>query len=336
MLINHVVNHLFVLLVSFFLTILVAPLIMKIIKQKKAKQEILSYVTQHNSKAGVLTMGGVIFAVSAIICAIIFSAEDMLPLLVCLLVSFLYLMVGFYDDYKKIQGKKNEGLTPKQKLFLQLVIAIGFSVYLYFNNYTFLYIPFIKYTLNLSWGIIPISVLAQLYFTNAVNLLDGLDGLCSSITAIVACFFGAFLCVLGLYADLPIANFANLYQNLSVSLFCLVGAILGFIFFNSYPAKIFMGDTGSLFLGGILSTFALISGQLIVVAIVGVMYLVDCLSVIIQVLHFKRTGKRVFLMAPLHHHYEKKGVHEHRIVVGYSLITVCAGIVVFLLQVVIN
>ena len=178
------------------------------------------------------------------------------------------------------------------------------------------------------------SIFIIVYFTNSVNLTDGLDGLASTITTTVSVAFGAFLCLFSTIGNFELLKFAEIRSEMGVFLEIFSGAILGFIFFNTYPAKMFMGDSGSLFIGAVLSGVALVTGEIILLLIWGIVFLLECLSVVIQVSYYKWKKKRVFLMTPLHHHFEKKGVHENRIVVGFNFLTIAVIVVTFVLEII--
>ena len=334
MLLANLSRILFLFLIAFFCSVIISPFVLKLLKNKNAKQEILSYVTQHNSKAGTPTMGGIIFIFSSIVVSLIFIKSYVSVLVGVLLFAVLTFLIGFYDDLKKIKGKKNEGLTPLQKLIFQLLVASAFSIYLYLNNFTFVRIPFVNIVVNLSYFIIPLSIFIIVYFTNSVNLTDGLDGLASTITTTVSVAFGAFLCLFSTIGNFELLKFAEIRSEMGVFLEIFSGAILGFIFFNTYPAKMFMGDSGSLFIGAVLSGVALVTGEIILLLIWGIVFLLECLSVVIQVSYYKWKKKRIFLMTPLHHHFEKKGVHENRIVVGFNFLTIAVIVVTFVLEII--
>ena len=332
MLLADVSKVLFLFLIAFFCSVIISPLVLKLLKKMRAKQEILCYVSQHNSKAGTPTMGGIVFIFSTIVVSLIFINRAISSLLAVLIFATLTFLIGFYDDLKKIKGKKNEGLTPVQKLVLQLIVATGFSLYLYLNGFTFVRIPIVDKVVNLSSFVIPIAIFIVIYFTNSVNLTDGLDGLASTITTTVSVGLGLFLCLILTNANFGMSQILEIRGTLGVFLEIFSGAILGFIFYNTYPAKMFMGDSGSLFMGAVLSGVALISGEIILLIIFGLVYFLACVSVVIQVLFFKWKKRRVFLMTPLHHHFEKMGVHENRIVAGFNLLTIAVVVVTFALE----
>lgn len=279
-------------------------------KKLKIGQTTLHYVEKHSSKSGTPTMGGIIFILAAIIASFGFFVSGIDGWL-CLIVMLGYGLLGFFDDFIKVRFHKNEGLKPYQKIVGQLGIAIIMSIYVYMNIGTS--IDFFGLTINLGWFIIPFVILIYLATTNSVNLTDGLDGLAGGVSLIFLLFFALILMVI------------SKSENVIVACFALIGGLVGFLAVNAYPAKIFMGDTGSLALGGFIATAVCLTKQELLLPIIGIMFVLSALSDIIQVLHYKRTKRRVFLMAPLHHHFEQKGVNENKIVVIYIVITIIFG-----------
>jgi len=263
-------------------------------------------------------MGGLIFIIATIVTYFLvagwetfFSGESLL-----VIISFLsFGFIGFLDDYLKIVKKVNEGLKSKQKLILQIIFGtiIGFLAMRILGS-TEILVPFTGIYVDLKWLYIPFVVIYMTSTTNATNLTDGIDGLLTSVSILVATFF---------------ATICFSFSNYPLAIFCgiLAGALLGFLKVNSYPASVFMGDTGSLALGGALGAIAVATKHELVLAIVGGLFVVEALSVIIQVLYFKRTGKRVFLMAPIHHHYEKKGWAEPTIVIRFWIISLILALI---------
>ena len=322
-------------LVSFFIAFIIAFPIYKIILKLKVKQPILEYVDKHNVKAGTPTMGGIIFIIACILSSIILINGYVKIIYCSILFVMLNMLVGFYDDFLKIRGRKNEGLKPYQKLIFQIAISLTFGILLYVNSLTFLIIPFAKITIDLGVFIIPVVVFVSMFFINSVNLTDGLDGLVSFITMIVLL---AFALILGLILNgiiNSIVGFENFAENFAQFSIVFSGAILGFIFYNCYPAKMFMGDTGSLGIGSFLIAISFATGTVIYLIFFGVMYIASSVSVIIQVAYYKLTKKRIFLMAPLHHHFELKGIHENRITFFYSLVTLLVCLLVLALELIV-
>lgn len=233
-------------------------------------------------------------------------------ILFLLAASLVFGVIGFIDDYIKVILKRNLGLTAKQKFLLQLVAAIGLVCWAVYGEgiSTEIRIPFVGAVIDAGIIYIPFAVFVMLAAVNSVNLTDGLDGLAASITSVVALFFMLF------------AEFGN-FPNQTVSLFAamLLGSLLGFLIYNKYPAKVFMGDTGSLFLGGAVSAMAILTEQPIALIIVGLVYVIETLSVILQVISFKTTGKRIFKMSPIHHHFEMCGWKETKVVAVFTSVT---------------
>ncbi len=327
-------NYVRALVVSFLVTLLISPFVISFMKKEKIKQTILHYVENHSSKAGTPTMGGIIFLLSISIVGYIFFSGASTLAGICLLVFLGYGITGFLDDFIKFKFKRNLGLRPYQKIIFQLAIAIiiGFFVYKNSNLGGELIVPFTNKTINIGWWIIPLVVVVFLAATNSVNLTDGLDGLASSTTMFYTISILAIMFTMINKLDFVSSIYLMEYKNLISLGFVVVGAMLCFLVFNCFPAKIFMGDTGSLALGAFVASVAIFSKLTLYIPIIGIMFVLSALSVIIQVAYYKMTKKRVFLMAPLHHHFEKKGVHEVRIVVVYSVITILVGAVCLLIN----
>lgn len=293
---------------------LIAPVVLWFCKKIKASQTILHYVDKHANKEGTPTMGGLIFILTGIFASCFLFEYNTFLAWFSLAVMVAYALLGFLDDFIKVHYHHNEGLKPYQKIVGQVGIAVIISVYLYLSGRTSL--SFFSLQFDLSWGIIPLSILVMVATTNSVNLTDGLDGLAGGVSFVYILVFGIILAIAG----------SMEFQNMAMLCFGMCGGLLGFLLFNCFPAKIFMGDTGSLALGGFIAIVAVLSGLELLLPIMGIMFVLSAISDIIQVLHFKRTKKRVFLMAPLHHHFEKKGVHENRIVVVYIVVTAAVSI----------
>ena len=296
-------------IVALAFSILLAPLVISVCKKLKASQSILHYVDKHAQKEGTPTMGGFIFLFAMLVGIFFLMSEQRFSSFFLILVTLSYALLGFLDDFLKVHFHHNEGLKPYQKIIGQFGLALIVALYIYFSGRTSL--NFFGLTFDIGLFIIPLVILVLLATTNSVNLTDGLDGLAGGVSFVYLLIFGIIL---------TLATNVEM-NNLALVTFSLCGGLLGFLVVNSYPAKIFMGDTGSLALGGFIGTLAVLTGLELILPIMGVMFVLSALSDIIQVLHFKRTKKRVFLMAPLHHHFEQKGVHENRIVVVYIVIT---------------
>ena len=317
---------LLVILFSIGLTIICGGMAIPILKRLKAGQTILQYVKTHKEKNGTPTMGGLFFILPSVLVFLIFNGFSTRISIVALSIGLAYLVVGFIDDFIKIKFRKNEGLKPYQKIVFQLSIAILSGVFCYYNGLTFVYIPFIKTTLYLSWGIIPFSALIFLAITNSVNLTDGLDGLASSTSLTYLIFMCLLIFVETITFGYMYIN-KNEYHSLMLLSFSLMGGLLGFLLFNVNKAKVFMGDTGSLSLGGFIGAISIFSSNSFFIPILGIMFVLSSVSVIIQVIYFKFTkGKRIFLMSPYHHHLQLKGLSESQISYIYSIITCIMGI----------
>ena len=294
---------------SLFLLLLILPLL----KRLKAGQYILGYVKEHKDKGGTPTMGGLAFIAAIIIVALCtFGVRDG-KINLTLAITGGFAVVGFLDDFLKIYRKENEGLKPYQKIIFQIAIAAVAAAYCYVNKLTFLYVPFGGgLNVNISWGIIPLVIIIFIATVNCVNLTDGLDGLAGGTSS-------AYLFVSGIMLFIQ--------QNQSAALcFIAVGAIAAFLLFNVNKAAIFMGDTGSLALGGLISCISVFSGNSLYIPILGIMFVISGISVIVQVIYYKRTRRRVFLMAPIHHHFQMKGYTECKITYAYVVITAFVGI----------
>lgn len=305
------------------------PFLIAALGKLRAKQPVLGYVESHKSKSGTPTMGGIGFLIAAALPFAFLLRGDCAAALVCLIVAAGYGVIGMTDDGIKVRSGHNKGLSVGWKLLLQSCVACAVSAYAVFGSETgsVIYIPFTDKPVDLHWFAMPYYAVIFLSFTNSVNLTDGLDGLASSVTAAFLVFFALLIVVCSGLAPTE----AQSNELLLVS--CFVGALVGFLCYNRFPAKVFMGDTGSLALGGLLASLSVLTGRGLSAAIIGIMYVASALSVIVQVISFKLRKKRVLLMAPLHHHFEKKGVHENRIVAAYVAVTCVAGAAVVALTI---
>ena len=261
-------------------------------------------------------MGGVIFILSTTIVMFIMSDSFSEKGMVALYSLIAFGFIGFLDDLLKILKKQSEGLKAWQKMLLLLIVSGAFGYYSYVNLPHDIIIPFTSFKLPLGVLYVPFVIFVYAAMTNAVNLTDGLDGLASTVSVLVLTFFGVLTFIIKDY-------------SLTIFSVALIAGLIGFLKFNAYPAKVFMGDTGSLAIGGAITTIAIISGYPLLIVIVGGIYVVEALSVIIQVTSFKLTGKRVFKMAPIHHHFEQCGWNEVKIVTVFSIITVVLCIIGF-------
>lgn len=304
-------KSLFALMIGFILSTVFGYFLIPILKKIKAGQRINVYVENHQKKSGTPTMGGLIFIIPTIVTILILlftkKIEFSVNLLIVLFVFISYSMIGFLDDYISIKKKRNEGLTQTQKLLLQFVVALVFYLLysLYTDSKSVLEITALGIKWNLGWfyGVFILFLLVGA--SNAVNLTDGLDGLAGGLSAISFLAFG--LISWGSY-------WIQGYQDMGIFCFVLVGSLIGFLVYNTNPAKVFMGDTGSLTLGATLATIAILTSHELSLAVIGGVFVVETLTVIIQVISVKFFHKRVFLMAPIHHHFERLGWRESDIV----------------------
>ena len=300
-------------LVAFAVTAVLTACLMPLLKRLKAGQYILGYVKEHKDKSGTPTMGGLAFIAAIITVALGFCGFNNNVLNLTLVIVGGFTVVGFFDDFLKIYRKDNQGLKPYQKILFQTAIAVIAAIYCYVNGITRLEIPFSGgVSLNIGWGIIPVVLFVFLATVNCVNLTDGLDGLAGGTSLAYFGFFGVVLAL-------------NL-NSLSTLCFIAAGALAAFLLFNANRASIFMGDTGSLALGGLIACVSVFSSNALYIPVLGIMFVVSGLTVIIQVIYYKRTKRRVFLMAPLHHHFQMKGYTECKISYVYALITSLIGI----------
>jgi len=315
------------LLVAFLLTVVMLPKLIKYLHYLKFGQEIRQEGPQsHIHKKGTPTMGGISFILAivvALIIAMFLNSENIKYYLLFIYTTVSFAIIGYIDDMLIVVKKKNDGLSPRKKLLLQIVFSLIFYILvsLVYDNVNFIEIPIINYQLNISYLYLLFVIFWQTGFSNAVNLTDGLDGLATSVTIITTSTF---------------ALLAYKENNFPVLVFCLaiVGALLGFLLFNKKPAKIFMGDTGSLALGGILAAISIILHKEIVFLFIGLVYILETLSVIIQVAYFKKTGKRIFKMSPLHHHFELTGYGEVKTVYIFVIIAVISSAIGYFIGVI--
>lgn len=298
-------------LISFGISAILGPVVIPFLKKLKMGQtERVEGVQSHLKKAGTPTMGGVMFLVSTVITAL-FYVKDYPKIIPVLFLTLGFGLIGFLDDYLKVVLRRSDGLLACQKLLLQVVVTGIFTFYIL--NYTdislTMRIPFWSgHYLDLGWLAVPLLFFAVIGTVNGVNFTDGVDGLASSVTLIVAVFFTVVS--IGLKSGIEPFTCA------------VVGGLMGFLLYNVYPAKVFMGDTGSLALGGFVAGCAYMMQMPLFILIVGLIYLVEVLSVMIQVTYFKAThGKRIFRMTPIHHHFELGGWSETRVVAVFSIIT---------------
>jgi phospho-N-acetylmuramoyl-pentapeptide-transferase len=297
--------------VAFLLSIILGPLFIPILRKLRFGQQIRSEGPQgHQKKQGTPTMGGIIILLALTFSFLRFSDKNQ-EFYILLVATLGFGLIGFLDDYIKIVFKRSMGLSARQKLLGQLFLSAVICWLLYDSGHdtTIYFAPF-EFALDLQWLYYPFIVIFMLGFTNAVNFTDGLDGLLSGTAAIA---FGA-LAIIALYRTEPEAAMFSA---------AMIGAVLGFLIFNAHPAKVFMGDTGSLGIGGGLVAVAILTKTEILLVIIGGIFVIEILSVVIQVISFKTTGKRIFKMSPIHHHFELSGWSEWRVVITFW----CVGLV---------
>ena len=285
-------------------------------------------------KIGTPTMGGVIILFGLLTSVILWGDLKNIYLIFCIYVALTFGALGAYDDYIKIKFNNSSGISSKLKLLLQIILSIiGISVLTYFSDYSEisnLYFPFFKnLIINLGWFFIPFGVFVIVGSSNAVNLTDGLDGLATVPVMLVAACFAFISYVTGNIVFSDYLQIPYIEGTGEISIFCgaVIGSCLGFLWFNAPPAKIFMGDTGSLSLGGSLGAIGIITKHEIVLAITGGLFVLEAVSVMVQVISFKMTGKRVFKMAPIHHHFEKKGWPESTVVIRFWIISIILAMI---------
>lgn len=326
-------------LISFALAALIGIVLIPFLKKIHFGQTILDIgPAWHKSKQGTPIMGGFMFIIGSIVATIvgylIFKNDSMIDLtekiagnnairlLSCIIFSLLFSGIGFLDDYIKAVKKQNEGLNPKQKMAMQLLLAVGFLAILYALGDKSTKIDFIFFDIDFGVLYYPVMVLFIIYVSNAVNLTDGVDGLCGTVTFVTMLALSAICGILKSY-------------EISIYAISIAGGCLGFLIWNLHPAKCFMGDTGSMYLGGAFIAIGLTTHQHLMIVVVGLIYILEALSVVIQVSyfkitakqHFKKTGekgkgKRIFKMSPIHHHFEMSGFSEYKIVITFSLATI--------------
>lgn len=324
-----IIEFISVALAIFIITVILERLIIPILKSHKVGQQILEIGPRwHKDKAGTPTMGGICFimailavmTVVSVISATKGGANELVPLALALGLATLNGMIGFFDDYTKLIKKQNEGFSAKQKILLQSLVAIVYLVAMALtdNINTSLHIPFTSVSLELGIFYYVFAFILIIGFVNSVNLTDGIDGLASSVTLVVGIFFS-------------VVAFTTDHRILALIGAGIIGATAGFLMYNFYPARVFMGDTGSLFLGGLVVGATFVLDEPMIIFLVGVIYLAEALSDIIQVGVFKLSGrkKRVFKMAPIHHHFEQCGWSEIKVVAVFSLVTLIFCIVAY-------
>lgn len=313
-------NIVFAVLLSCFVSIIIGLVLIPLFTTLKLGQNIREEGPEsHKQKAGTPTFGGFIFIISVVICILFLVKRYNYEIIIVLSAYIVFGFIGFLDDYLKKVHKRNEGLTSFQKMILLIIASMIFSICGYTNSFigSEIIIPFTRKLFNLGALYIPFIIFYYASITNAVNFTDGLDGLAATVTLLIMVFF-------------TLISFNMNYYALSIFCGCVSGSLLVFLRFNSFPAKIIMGDTGSLALGGVVASVAMILKNPLIVMIVGGIYALELISVVIQIGCFKLFGKRIFKMAPIHHSLELSGWHETKIVTMFSILTTILCIIGFL------
>ena len=321
--------------------LLLMPRLLPRLRALKLGQTIYALGPKHQQKQGTPNMGGLLIGactVVSLLCGTIwlcgsagipfFSLDN--PMWGLLFISVFCMGIGFTDDYIKDVKKRHDGLSPKQKLLMQLVVGVVFSLYCRYLVGTVILLPFTDKTWNLDIFYVPVMTVLVMFMTNSANLQDGLDGLLSTVTAVGMAAFGVFCYFLNTKAGLPMAVRPVLLTGCAA----LCGAVVGFLKFNHYPAKIFMGDTGSMFIGGMMVGVGMLSRCAFPMLLFCLTSVCSSLSVMIQVCYFKLTlGKRLFKMSPIHHHFELCGMKEPQIVRMYAIVTAVSSAVAVLIMI---
>ena len=310
-------------MIGFIAAVVIGLILIPILKRINFGQRISEYVGEsHRKKEGTPTMGGIIFIIPTILAILFFVLDGRIQmtynLLIIMVVFVLYAFIGFLDDFLSLKKGKNEGLTVIQKFTAQIIVAIiFFAIYMKYNGNTYFTVSTLGINIDLGWCYGALILFLLVGFSNAVNLTDGLDGLAGGLSAIAFVAFALISLFIG-------------KEDVGIFCFVLTGAIAGFLMFNAYPARVFMGDTGSLALGAVLATVAILTRREITLFVIGLVFCIEALSVMIQVFWYTLKEKRVFLMTPIHHHFERKGYEEPDIVKGFWLAgIICAVLGIF-------
>ncbi|NLI60686.1 MAG: phospho-N-acetylmuramoyl-pentapeptide-transferase [Clostridiales bacterium] len=311
-------------IISFIFTLALGVAIIPMLRKLKLGQNIRDDGPKsHFSKAGTPTMGGIMFIIPIILVSLALSTRSYDYVIAAVLSTLAFGAIGFIDDFINVYKKRSLGLRAYQKLLGQIIISVLFAFFVYRNSGSTVYVPFTDIQWDLGYFYIPIIVFIMVGTVNSVNLTDGLDGLASGVTLIVASTM-SIIAAFATYAmqEEGLIYIAENYKNLSIFAAAMAGGCLGFLRFNTNPAKVFMGDTGSMALGGGLVAIMVLLKMPLLLPIIGGVYMAESLSVIIQVISFKSRGKRIFRMSPLHHHYELGGMPETRVVAMFMIATV--------------
>jgi len=314
---------------ALFICFFIGPRLIRFLARVKAGQSIRSDgPSTHKSKSGTPTMGGLLILAGLVLAMLLFGKLDNPYVIIALIAAIQFGLIGFLDDYLKIVRKDTHGLPGRYKILMQCIVSLSVVGALYLNplhsgELTKISVPFFAdFSIDLGWLYIPFAIVLLVGSSNSVNLTDGLDGLAIGLTLLAAMAFAAIAYVTGHFNIATYLKIPFLAGSAELTVFCgaLFGAGLGFLWYNSHPAEVFMGDTGSLALGGVLGLIALMLKKEILLVLVGGVFVAEALSVIIQVAVFKLRGKRVFRMAPLHHHYELKGWHENKVITRFWIV----------------
>lgn len=326
-------------IISAFIGKFLIPFMHKISFGQTIEKFVGSKLESHQKKQGTPIMGGFMFIISSVVMSIVGyviyrvvslditsqdTTKDLLRMFACIIYALCFCGIGFADDYTKAVKKQNLGLTPKQKMLFQFIFSALLLGVLYLLGDTSTEIDFIFTSVDFGFLYYPVMILLMIFLSNAVNLTDGVDGLCGSVTVITM---------------LSLSTICGLMKLNEISIFAMAiaGGCLGFLVWNLHPAKIFMGDTGSMFLGGSFVAIGMCTHQHLLLALVGIIYVCEALSVVIQVTYFKITkkiygeGRRIFKMTPIHHHFELSGFSEYKVVIIFSIVSLIAGVIAVML-----
>lgn len=321
--------------VAFFLTIFIMPYYIVWARKKNANQPISQFTPQnHKQKVNIPTMGGIIFVFATLVASILCAKLDNAFVIFGLMSLVLFSSIGIYDDYSKVLQRKNAGMSAKMKFTLQTISGFLVSLGLYcYGMDSHFYLPFFK-NFIWDWGLFSLLfwMLVFVATSNAVNLTDGLDGLATIPSIYALTSLGIFVYIAGhsvfstylLYPKIPDSG------EVVVVSAALIGALIGFLWYNCHPAQVFMGDSGSLALGGVIAYMAIISKNEILLFVIGFIFVIEALSVLLQIGSYKTRGKKLFLMAPLHHHFEEKGLSESKIIVRFWIIALMSNLIALL------
>lgn len=302
-------------LLSFTISLVFHFILIPILRKMKAGQNILVYVKEHKNKSGTPTMGGIAFVAAAVLSAALFIPKISRSVLLSIVIGVSYMVVGLLDDVLKQKHKENLGLKAWQKFSFQAVIALFSAGYCYNVGLTQVYIPFLGRVVELGGWIFPLTVFVFVATVNAVNLTDGLDGLAAGSALPFFVALGVIIVLQGNDGEFATLSFA------------LAGALMAYLLFNVSKASVFMGDTGSLALGGFAASIGIFSRNVLYIAVLGLVFVFSVISVIVQVIYYKVTGgKRIFLMSPVHHHFQMKGYSESKIAYAYAVVTLIMGL----------